>query len=461
MNSDEQYDRNQLVRELNYYRREYNDLGARVLRLQEEQSRAFREARRSRTVAKLAREAYRLVDRAAMPEEIGNFMLDVVVENAMCDRMAILRQLPGEGRVGEGRFVVTHALGFVSDPAPVSLTVPSPPDFFFTTAQTKLEPPAYELTEILRVPYILWSYDAGSGYAMIVGNQSEGNISRPFEAGDQELIEGALSVYIDIVYRKQAEIDLRAAKLEAEEAGASQARFLATLSHELRTPLNAIIGFSDMLKGSELESLSLSKWREYAQYINESGVYLLSLINDILDHSSLQREAVDLDEERVDLIDLLVKVVEGIKPMALQKNLKVAVDVAHRLPSVTADPRRIRQALTNLASNAVKFTPDGGNIAIRAGVSGAGALVIEVEDSGIGIAADDLSRVFEPFVQLDNIYQRAGAGTGLGLSISRSLVEAHGGELSIRSEPGKGTTATITLPPERLEEQETNPDRPV
>ena len=154
--------RDELERELNYYRREYNDLGARVLRLQEEQSKAFREARRSRTVAKLIREAYRLVDRASVTDEIGTLMLEIIVDNTMCDRTAILRQLPNDGH-----FAVTHVLGFGQEPAPVTVTVPSAPVFFFTTSQTRLEPPAYQLTGILRLPYILWAFDPSSGYAMI------------------------------------------------------------------------------------------------------------------------------------------------------------------------------------------------------------------------------------------------------------------------------------------------------
>src|SRR5215468_10981015 len=208
--------RGEVERELNYYRREYNDLGARVLRLQEEQSRAFREARRSRTVAKLIREAYRLVDRADAAEEIGPLMLEIILDNTMCDRAAILHKLPGDGH-----FSIAHTLGFGSEAAPTSVVVPSPPPFFFTTSQTRLESLAYQLTGILRLPYILWAFDPNSGFAVIVGNRSEGNISRPFERGDQELIEGALSVYADIIYRKQVEARLKSARQEAEAARAS------------------------------------------------------------------------------------------------------------------------------------------------------------------------------------------------------------------------------------------------
>jgi signal transduction histidine kinase len=445
MTSEEQSQESQLVRELNYYRREYNDLGARALRLQEEQSRAFREARRSRTVARLIREAYGLVDRAATPEQIGNLMLEIVVENTSCERAAILRRLPGEGR-----FAVTHALGFGGAPAPVLQAVPSPPDFFFTTAESKLEAPAYELTEILRVPFILWAFDAGSGYALIIGNQSEGNINRPFEKGDQELIEGALSVYIDIVLRKQAEVELRAAKSEAEEAGRSKSKFLAILSHELRTPLNAILGFSDMLRSDPSEYIRM-KLQEYAGDIHQAGSYLLSLINDILDYSELERVAPTLHEERVDLIDLLVHAADGVKLLSSQKGIEVSVDVVHRIPSVSLDPKRMTQVLMNLLTNGIKFSPEGSQVRISARVSNSDrSLLVEVEDHGIGIGEEDMRRAFEPFVQLGDSYRNPVKGTGLGLAIARSLVEAHGGTLTLRSQSGKGTVATVQLPSWRL-----------
>ena len=435
----------QLERELNYYRREYNDLGARVLRLQEEQSRAFREARRSRTVAKLIREAYRLVDRPASPDDVGSLMLEIVVENAMCDRGALMRILPGSGQ-----FLVMHALGFGKEATPTSLVVPAPPRFFFTTGQTRIEPPAYEMTQILRVPYILWSYDPSSGYALILGNRSEGNVSRPFEQGDQELIEGALSVYIDVLLRKQAEAALRSAKLEAEDAQRVQASFLATLSHELRTPLNAILGFSEVLRDRVLGSDISEKYSEYAGLIHNSGTYLLDLINDILDYSSLSKDRINLSDDWIDIVDLIATTTEGVGQLASHKGLQVAVVIPERLPPVCADPLRIRQVLNNLLSNAIKFTPTNGRVEVRARLTPEGALAIEVADTGVGIRAEDIPRALLPFTQIENPYTRAYAGTGLGLPISKVLVEAHGGSLAVQSELNEGTTVTVVLPASRV-----------
>src|SRR5687767_14023999 len=160
----------QLERELAYYRRECNDLGARLLRLQEEQSEAFREARRSRTVAKLIREAHRLADTGIAPEALGEPMLEIIVDNAMCDRAALLLESP----LGSGHFTTTHVIGTGERP-PSAIVIQPPPAFFFTTAETRLEPPAYELIAILQLPYVLWAYDRSTGSALIIGNRSQAN----------------------------------------------------------------------------------------------------------------------------------------------------------------------------------------------------------------------------------------------------------------------------------------------
>ncbi len=160
-----------LDRELAYYRRECNDLGARLLRLQEEQSQAFREARRSRTVAKLIREAHGLTDAYNLPGEIGEPMLEVMVDNALCDRAAFLERVSPDD---PGRFRVTHTIGMGGEAWQSDVVLPAAPGFFFTTSRTLIEPPAYELTSILRTPYVLWAHDPVSGVALILGNHSQG-----------------------------------------------------------------------------------------------------------------------------------------------------------------------------------------------------------------------------------------------------------------------------------------------
>ena len=236
-----------LERELAYYRRECNELGARLLRAQEDQAQAFREARRSRTVARLIREVHRLSDRCAVPGEVGAPMLEIVLDGALCDRAALLYEV----EPGSGRFETTHALGLTEAGLPrgpgAIVEVPRPPAFLFTTSRSEPDPAAEAITAAIGVPYVLWSYDLTAGHALVLGNRTEGNFSRPFEPGDREVVEGALSVYLDVLGRKRAEVELRGAKLAAEEASATKARFLATLTHELRTPLNIITGFAELL----------------------------------------------------------------------------------------------------------------------------------------------------------------------------------------------------------------------
>ena len=438
---------NPIDRELAYYRRECNDLGARLLRLQEEQSLSFREARRSRTVAKLIREAHRLSDLCNQPSEIGDPMLEVVVDNALCDRAAFLERV---GPDSSGRFRVTHMIGMGGEAWQKDVILPSVPGFFFTTSRTPIEPPAYELTSILRTPYVLWAYDSVSGVALILGNHSEGNVTRPFETRDQELVEGALSVYIDVRARKAAEVELRAAKAVAEESVAVRARFLATLSHELRTPLNSIIGFSEiMAPGSTIASTEEQRGVYIAQ-INESGRMLLELINNILDYASLENAAPRLRREWTASQRLVAAAVGEASSLALRQGVALDASRAESALELFVDPLRFRQVLSNLLGNAVKFTPAGGSLRLGIAAQPDGGVQISVSDTGIGIESADIARALEPFQQVSDGHRRRFAGTGLGLPIAKSLVEAHGGRLVMESVPGQGTTVTVHLPAEAV-----------
>ncbi len=437
----------QLERELAYYRRECNAMGARLLRLQEEQSQAFREARRSRTVAKLIREAYRLTDGIASPDELGQPMLAVLVDNTMCDRAALLREEPR----GSGRFAVTHVLGLDGEQQPAVRVAPVP-TFFYTTSRTPLESPAYELAGILRLPYVLWAYDAATGTALVLGNQSESNVSRPFEEGDQELAEGALSVYIDVLLRKRAEVDLRAAKLVAEEASTTRSRFLATLTHELRTPLNAIIGFSEMMTTGSRYAPSAREREAYNDHILGSARHLLALINEILDYSSLSRGQVTLAPRWVPLAKLVAESVGAAAGAAAERGIGLEASLPGLPSLVRVDRTRFRQILDNLVSNAIRFTPPGGKVWVESSAPASGELLrIEVRDNGVGMSAADIPRALEPFQQVESPLSRGSPGTGLGLPIAKGLAEAHGGTLSISSAPRVGTTVTVTLPAFRVQ----------
>lgn len=443
----------QIERELAYYRRECNDLGARLLRMQEEQSQAFREARRSRTVAKLIREAYRLVDTVSVPTDIGGAMLEVIIDNVICDRVAFLREAPR----GSNRFEIMHAIGLTSDWRGNATYVPNPPNFFFTTVQTRIEPPAYELTGILQLPYILWSYDSSSGVALILGNKSESNVNRAFEPGDQELIEGALSVYLDVLVRKQAEHQLQFAKHAAEEAVNARAAFLATLSHELRTPLNAIIGFSEMMSSASAYPLTLNQCVEFADQIHESGEHLLALINDILEYSRLAKSPPALQVQWLPIDQVVVSAVRAATAAAEKRGVTLRTGELDSTVRLEVDPMRMRQVFDNLLSNALKFTPSDGVVLVFAEPCPEGGFAIVVRDTGVGMQPEDIPRAMEPFRQIHNAYTRTVPGTGLGLPITKALVEAHGARLEIGSELGRGTTARVIMPPERVRLGEVSP----
>lgn len=441
-----------MQRELDYYREEYNAIGARLLRLQDEQSRTAREARRSRTLAKLIRDAYRMADKAGSPGEMALMMCHTIIDDTLSDRAAIMRRLPGGSR-----FAVLAAAGMDKDAAYETRKITAPPPFFFTSGVGPATPVATELTRVLDAPYVLWAFDRDSGYAVMLGNRTEGHIHRPFEAGDRELVDGALSVYMDVLARKQSEYELRQAKLEAEEAGRAQARFLAKLSHELRTPMNAILGFSDMIVMAKEFSIDLEAAVAYGKDIQEAGGYLLALIDDILDFSAFGLEDPTIDRESVDPLDLIAKAEQSVRQLATSKGVAVEVNLPRPVESIAVDPVRMRQVLANLIGNAIKFTPGGGRVVVSAHQDdGADALLIDVSDTGIGLDASDIPRVFEPFVQVRDSGDVANDGVGLGLTIAKTLVEAHGGRLTLSSTPGQGAVARVILPrsPETAAQQD-------
>jgi signal transduction histidine kinase len=445
-----------LERELAYYRRECNDLGGRLLRLQEEQSQAFREARRSRTVAKLIREANRLADTGIAPDELGGPVLEIVVDNAMCDRAAFLSEDPA----GSGRFRVTHAVGGGDQLSAARPLIRHPPTFFFTTARTPFEPPASELTGVLRLPYVLWAYDRASGQALIIGNRSEANVSRAFEAGDQELIEGGLSVYLDVLARKRAETQLREAKeaaeaahRDAEEARAAAERaagakssFLAAMSHEIRTPLTSVLGMADLLATEDLAE----RQNGYVEAIRASGRHLLTILNDILDFSRIEAERLELERIDFPLGGVLGELRSLVAPQAAERDLAVAFELDKRAPPmVRGDPTRLRQVLFNLLGNALKFTREG-RISVAARETArdgkTARLRFEVRDTGVGIPPERQAALFEPFSQHDASTTRRYGGTGLGLAICKRLVEAMEGAIGVESAPGAGSLFWFEVP---------------
>ncbi|WP_162906659.1 PAS-domain containing protein [Algihabitans albus] len=276
------------------------------------------------------------------------------------------------------------------------------------------------------------------------------SVARPENDPETGQLARILGAAQDITERKRAELALRAAKESAEIANRTKSEFLANMSHELRTPLNAIIGFSEIMKNEVMGPLGGRRYRAYAEDIWDSGTHLLNIINDILDVSKAEAGMLDLVEEEVRLADVAEAAHRLVRQRAESSGVKIHIALPQPLPSIWADPRRMKQILLNLLSNAVKFTPWGKRVSLRAGVDDEGSLAIEVIDQGIGISEEDLERVLEPFTQADSSLSRRHEGTGLGLPLTRALIEMHGGRLQLTSVQGEGTVARVTLPANRL-----------
>ena len=254
-----------------------------------------------------------------------------------------------------------------------------------------------------------------------------------------------VAVMRDITDRKVQEQALELARSAAEGADAAKTRFLATMSHELRTPLNAIIGFSEMIVNEQALMLDAGRRKEYAQLINDSGQHLLSVVNGILDMSKMESGNFEIAPEPFAPRPAMVNCCNLLALKARESGVDLIVDAPQDLPVVTGDPLAFKQIVLNLVSNAIKFTERGGKVTAAAHVEEA-RLVLRVTDTGIGICADDLERIGDPFFQAGKTYQRRHEGTGLGLSIVKSLVALHSGELKLQSKIDEGTTVTVALP---------------
>jgi cell cycle sensor histidine kinase DivJ len=254
-----------------------------------------------------------------------------------------------------------------------------------------------------------------------------------------------VAVMRDVTDRKLQEQALDTARAAAEQADASKSRFLATMSHELRTPLNAIIGFSEMIAQEDVLMIDAVRRKEYAQLINDSGQHLLSVVNGILDMSKMESGNFEISPEPFAPRGALLNCCNLLALKARENGIDLVTRAAEDLPVLTGDPRAFKQIVLNLVSNAIKFTERGGTVTVSASVKGS-RLVLRVADNGVGIAADDLKRIGDPFFQAGKTYQRRHEGTGLGLSIVKSLVALHGGEMTVQSRIDEGTTVAVALP---------------
>ena len=257
---------------------------------------------------------------------------------------------------------------------------------------------------------------------------------------------GFVLTYTDVTEDRRVRAELERAKDAAEAASKAKSRFLATMSHELRTPLNAVIGFSEAFMVDRNPTRGL----EYVRSIHEAGRHLLTLIDDILDVTRSETTGFAITESDVDVVAVAEGAVRVMQATAATAQVVVKAELPFPLPHARADEVRLRQVLLNLLTNAVKFTPAGGNVTLAARVEPMGDLVVTVSDTGIGIEAADMTKVFQPFTQLDSSLSRRFPGSGLGLYLSRALAEAQGAALTLESTPGVGTTAVLRIPKSRL-----------
>jgi cell cycle sensor histidine kinase DivJ len=266
---------------------------------------------------------------------------------------------------------------------------------------------------------------------------------RPLEQDSPEA--DVVAVMREVTDRKVQEQALELARTAAEQADASKTRFLATMSHELRTPLNAIIGFSEMIVHEEAMMLDAARRKEYAQLINDSGQHLLSVVNGILDISKMETGNFEISPEPFAPRAALLHCCNLLALKARDNGVDLITRAPEDLPVMNGDPRAFKQIALNLVANAIKFTERGGSVTVSAAVEGSW-LMLSVTDTGVGIAAEDLARIGDPFFQSGKTYQRKHEGTGLGLSIVKGLVGLHNGEMNVQSTVGEGTTVAVALP---------------
>ncbi|MES2940574.1 MAG: ATP-binding protein [Pseudomonadota bacterium] len=380
--------------------------------------------------------AYRVARRSMQPKrtELRNLMADAVMMGAWVPVMhfsiwpctvIILCLLAGMLSVGgplhAARGIALAVLGTLLSAAVVGVEV---------------EPQA-------RLAVAVLSSIGMSGYMLTFAYFSYAQ-SRKVVSGLQQIRRQNTEITDKSTLLEQRSLELHDAKEAAEAANRSKSQFLANMSHELRTPLNAIIGYSEML-AEELQDLQRPDFVQDLERITTSGKHLLSVINEVLDLSKIEAGRMDVFLETFEVKPLLKGAIAAIAPLAAANGNRLDLRVADGVGAMHSDQTKLRQIVLNLVSNACKFT-EGGTIAVAVEPAPGDALSIAVRDTGIGMAPEQLARLFQPFTQADASITRKYGGTGLGLTISRSFAQMMGGDIAVASTPGEGSTFTLRLP---------------
>jgi len=250
----------------------------------------------------------------------------------------------------------------------------------------------------------------------------------------------------EAVFRQRARVAEQTAQIETDLASKVKSEFISNMSHELRTPLNTIIGFSKLLREHRSRALTNEEIIEYAHLINDAAGHLLSVVNDILDISKMQNGRFTLDAQKINLKSVLNDAIANYQDSASQNGVKLHTRLDPDLPMVRGDKTKLSQIFKNLIDNAIKFTRDGGSVALDALRTNSGGSLVYIRDTGVGMSDDEIEVALTPFGQVDATRARWREGTGLGLSIAKALVELHGGRLEITSAKSMGTEVSVMLP---------------
>lgn len=286
----------------------------------------------------------------------------------------------------------------------------------------------------------------------VIGREAAGGFVPLFMTmGRLTSSNGYCAVIRDITQWKRTEDELRNAKGAAETANAHKTDFLARVSHEIRTPLNAIIGFSDMMASERFGPIGHPRYIEYANDIGRSGRHVLDIVNDLLDISKIEAGEMDLDFASVGLNEAISEAVALVQPQANSQRVIIRTALSQSVPDVVADLRSIKQIALNILSNAIRFTPSGGQIVVSTSYEANGSVAMRVRDTGIGMTRSELDQAMKPFRQVSSTQSRhRGDGTGLGLPLTKAMVDANRAIFSINSAPNEGTLVEITFPSQRV-----------